>query len=445
MNHDEFENKLRSNDPAAHIEPRDAQAHRELLEHAMSAQPANVIPISKWTKRRKAVSAAAAALLVVGIGGPAISGSMSATPDRLVFGESTNPQGNAAVDSAVRGEDSKMLQGYQNFWGAFHYELSGDFVSELPASAPAYKIVNVENLEQRIADIAALLGVKNLNTSEDGTISNSDVMSSSDNFYSWTEDGFASFSYYNSDVDPWRNCYKEEPVENEEPVICDPINDNLPTEAEARTAAKQLLAKLGFEIENLQFEVSVNDYSVDVYANEKIAGEYSPINYYISYVSDLEIYSIGGSLTKLVVAGNYDLVSVDKAVERANELTDRNIALWNESNSNVDPGTSSEGSTSDDGDISEPSEPTVDADVSTTEYEPITVNVTRAELDYQIFNMSDGSVYWLPIAMFWGTTADYDVETSYGAIIAIVDSQIDLESLYSNWGMQPMARGGYID
>ena len=466
MNHEEFERKLRSHDPASHIEERDAHEHRRLLEHVLSNQPANVVPISKWSKRRKAVSAAAAALLVIGFGGPVISGSMSATPNRLVFGEAQNQANGQASDSALSREDSKMMYGYPGFWAGYHYELSGDVVSDLPTSALAYKFVNLPDLENRIKQIAEVLGVKNLDTSEDGTVTNSDVMTAPENFYSWTEPGQASFSYFNSGVDPWRDCYKEEPSRDSEPEVCEPIQENLPSNSEATAAAKKLLLNLGFDVSDMRFDVYENDYTVDVNAIKQINNEDSPINYYVSFVANSEIYSIGGSLTQLVEIGSYDLVSLEKAVARSNELTNRTIGTWNEkyTGSITDPGASegssgtsgSEGKSTDSGEASEPSAPSEDPspsdDVITEEpigpdstFEPVTVTVTRAEIQHQMFWMEDGSTLWLPIVMFWGTTPDYDEEFQFGSIIAIVDSQIDLESLYSNWGVYPMVKDVVID
>ena len=443
MNTEDFEHKLRSHDPAANLAGRDSAEQRAIFEKAISGQPSNVISISRWSKRRKAVSAAAAALLIIGVGGPVISGSVSASPERLVFGESVNKLSNSAADSALRDGNSKMYPpGYQWFWGTYHYELPSDFASELPSSAPAYKIVNIENLDKRISDIAAELGVKNLETLEDGTVTNSDVMTLSENFYSWTQEGFASFSYYNSAVDPWRNCYKNDDVVG---AVCNPITDNMPTEVQAKSAAKDLITRLGFEIANMKFQTYTNDASVDVSANEQIAGQDSPINFYISYVSNLEIYTIGGSLTKLVDAGSYDLVTIEKAINRANELTDRTIKQWTDSKTNVEPGEVSGGKSSDDGVTTEPSEPSVDPSGPQLEYKPTTVSLTKTEIEYQMFTMSDGSVFWLPMISFWGIAPDIGAETYYGSIIAIVDSQIDLESLYSNWAMKPMYRGAAID
>ncbi len=467
MNHEEFEHKLRSHDPAANLEGRDSAEHRELLERAISGQPTNVISISRWSNRRKAISAAAAALLVIGVGGPIVAGSTSASPNRLVFGESqTNGM---ASDKSMAGMDLKesSMNGYYiGYWGFYHYELSGEASVNLPANAPAYKIVNVANVDERVKEIAAALGVTNLTTSntEVGSVTNSDAETSLENFYSWTQSGQASFSYYNGNVDPWRNCYKDVPVVDSEPEACEPISRNLFTKTEAKNAAKQLLDELGFETSNLRYEIYANDYSTDVYVVEQINGNDSPISYYISYASEGKLYSVGGSLTKLVEVGTYDLVGVQAAVNRANDLSDRTIDLWN---TQIDTDTKNGGSggsgsgTAEDGEVSEPSDSSVDPAKPTdqptepteivepgpqTSYSPTTVTVTKVELSYQMYWMEDGITLWLPVFNFFGTTADLDEVNQYGSIVAVSDSQIDLDSLYKAMGMlSPMSRTAILD
>lgn len=467
MKSEDFEHKLRSHDPAANLEMRDPAEHRALLEQAISGQPANVIPISSWTKRRKAVSAAAAAILVVGFGGPIISGTSSATPDRLVFGQSQN---NMLAEKSMPGaetRDAAMGDYYFGYWGFYHYELAADATTQVPTSAPAYKIVNIANIDQRVQMIADVLGVENLVNSEieDGVVSNLDVESAAENFYAWTYEGSGSFSYFNSGVDPWRECYKEEPTRDTEPEECNPIIENLYTETEAKSAAKKLLTDFGFDTSSMRFDIYQNEYSTEVYIVELLNGIDTPISFYISYVANGDLYSAGGSLTKLVEVGTYDLVDVQAALQRANELTNRTVDSWNQDvNSgikDVSPGnTGSKGS--EDGDSSEPSDPTepsVDPTRPTDEptyidepigplpaYEPVNVTVTKVELGYQMFWMENQNALWLPVFNFIGTAENYDEVGQIGSIVAIVDSQIDLDSLYKSMGMvTPMSREAMLD
>ena len=465
MNIEDFEHKLRSHDPAAHLEGRDTAEHRALFEQAINGQPTNVISISRWTNRRKAVSAAAAALLVIGFGGPVISGATSASPTRLVFGESQSNMtsdkselGGASPEGSLSAKDS-----YMGFWGFYNYVLNADVTVDIATSAPAYKIVNVSNIDKRVQEIADALGIKNLvkSDSEDVTSTNSDSQDASENFYAWTNEGSASFSYYNSKVDPWRDCYSVDSTKDSEPVSCNPIANNLYTESEAKAAAKQLLAELGFETGNMKFDSYKYDYSTDVYATVQVNGIDSPLSYYISYTANGDLYSASGSLTKIVEIGSYDLIDVASAIKRANTLTNRTIDTWktmpNEESTDVEPGNS--GSTADDGDVSEPSEPRVDTSqpsddptaaidepVEPLTYQPTTVNVSRVELGYQMFWMNDNSVLWLPVVNFFGTTKDFAEETQYGSTVAVVDSQIDIDSLYMSMGMiGPMSRSAMID
>lgn len=454
MNTEDFEHKLRSHDPAKHLEMRDTAEARALLEQAISGRPTNVIPISTWSKRRKVASAATAAILVIGFGGPIISGATSASPDRLVFGTA---QENVLAEKSANDLNSRntaMGDYSMGAWGFNHYELNPDAVVNLPTSAVAYKVVNIANVESRIKEIAKALGIESVVPidSEDGetTFSNQ----GEGNFYAWTKEGLASFSFYNADSDPWRDCYKtvDKGVDSNSPEECDPQVENLLTFEESKAASKDLLAKLGFETDNLKFEISNYNYSVDVIATVQVDGIDSPTTFYLSFVSNGDLYTVSGSLTKLVAIDTYDLISVEKSIERANSITDRVVERWNKDlnsgSTEVTPGNSGS-KDGEDGQTSEPSDPTVPSEPSaeptrpTDEptdieepigpvpaYEPTTVRVSKVDLGYQMFWMADQSVLWLPVVNFYGDTEYFDEIELYGTIAAIVDSQIDLDSLY---------------
>lgn len=455
MNHEEFEHKLRSSDPAAHIELRNDQEHRELLEHAMSAQPANVIPISKWTKRRKVVSVAAAALLVVGVGGPVISGSVSASPERLVFGSAQNSGLADKSESRLNSSNTSMGDYKIGGWGLYNYELNSDAVVNLPNTAIAYKVVNISNIENRVQEIADALGVSELSIidNEDGAPTYSTKDGVSKNFAAWLKDGLGSFNYYNFSVDPWKDCYESQTKSDSDLTTqeCNPESVNLLTANEATTAAKQLLAKLGFETSSMRFEANVYETSTEVYANMQVNGFDSPITFYVSYVSNGDIYTLSGSLTRLVEVGTYDLIGAEKAVSRANEISDRTVSSWNKVLGSIskDSDSGSGTSSSNEGDSSRASEPSEVPSVDpvepsgepsiepreTTEPEPIytpsTIKVSKVELGYQMFWMQDQTVLWLPVVNFYGYSDWSDEVGMHGTIAAVVDSQIDLDSLYS--------------
>lgn len=457
MSTEEFEKKLRSHDPAAHLAGRESHEERALFERAINGTPANVVSISRWTNRRKAVSAAAAALLVVGFGGPIISGTASAGPDRLVFGEA---QSNQASDKSLTGLESRntaigdyytaMGDYYVGAWGFNKYELNLDAVVNLPSNALAYKFVNVANIQAQIELIANTFGINDLVRTEDeeGFPYYSD--SSNGNFYAWAGEGSGSFSYYNAAADPWKDCYKvdSDPESESSPVECDPKVDNLLSPSEARIAAIKLFESLGLETENLRIDVNEYDYSTEVSAYVQVNGIDTPISYYVSYVSNGDIYVVSGSLTKLVEIGSYDLIDVAEAVERANTLTNRTVNQMNKDISDdvntVEPRVS-DSDVSLEEDTTESSEPVEDSDTSTGNsgvvtddkksgefvYEPVTVNVSKVDLGYQMFWMADQSVLWLPVVNFYGVTEHYDEVMLYGTIAAIVNSQIDMDSLYS--------------
>ncbi|MEY3696591.1 MAG: hypothetical protein RJA41_241 [Actinomycetota bacterium] len=453
MNTEDFEHKLRSHDPAANLTSRDSAEQRAIYEKALNAQPSNVISISRWSNGRKAVSAAAAALLVIGVGGPVISGTASASPERLVFGQS---QSGVVSDKSASGLESRnsLMGDYKiGFWGIYNYELNSDAVVDLPATAAAYEVVNISNIEERVQEIADALGVSELSIidNEDGFATYSTKDGVSKNFSAWLGDGLGSFSYYNSDVDPWKDCYESQTKSDSDAITqeCKPESVNLLTANEATTAAKQLLAKLGFNTSNIRFEANVYETSTEVYANMQVNGIDSPITFYVSYVSNGDIYTLSGSLTRLVEVGTYDLIGAEKAVSRANEISDRTVASWNKDLGVIskDTDSSSGTSTSNNGASSEPSDPTDEPGVDPVEpsveprestepiepepiYTPSTIKVSKVELGYQMFWMADQTVLWLPVVNFYGFSDWVENENMYGTIAAVVDSQIDLDSLY---------------
>ncbi|MEY2672283.1 MAG: hypothetical protein RLZZ508_160 [Actinomycetota bacterium] len=459
MNTEDFEHKLRSHDPAANLAGRDSAEERAIFEKAISGQPSNVISISRWSKRRKAVSAAAAALLVIGVGGPVISGSVSASPERLVFGTAQNSGLADKSESRLNSNNTSMGDYMIGGWGLYNYELNSDAVVNLPDTAVAYKVVNISNIENRVQEIADALGVSELSIidNEDGAPTYSTKDGVSKNFAAWLKDGLGSFNYYNFAVDPWKDCYESQTKSDSDVTTqeCKPEAVNLLTANEATAAAKQLLAKLGFETTSMRFEANVYETSTEVYANMQVNGFDSPITFYVSYVSNGDVYTLSGSLTRLVEVGTYDLIGAEKAVSRANEISDRTVASWNKDLGAIskDADSSSGTSTSNDGDSSEPSEPSeepsqepseepsvdpVDPSVEpreTTEPEPIytpsTIKVSKVELGYQMFWMQDQTVLWLPVVNFYGFSDWSDEVGMYGTIAAVVDSQIDLDSLYS--------------
>jgi hypothetical protein len=458
MNTEDFEHKLRSHDPAANLAGRDSAEQRALYEKAINAQPSNVISISRWSNRRKAVSAAAAALLVIGVGGPVISGTASASPERLVFGQSQSGMVSDKSESRLSSSNTSMGDYFIGGWGVYNYELNSDAVVNLPTTAAAYKVVNISNIEERVQEIADGLGVSELSIvdNEDGFATYSTKEGVSKNFSAWLGKGLGSFNYYDSEVDPWKDCYSVD-VKSEtdtRPDECSPNVTNLLSANEAKVRAEKLFAKLGFDTANMRFEANVYETSSEVYANMQVNGFDSPITFYVSYVSNGDIYSLGGSLTKLVEVGTYDLIGASKAIDRANDLSTRTVASWNKdlggSTKDVEP--SSGNSSSNDADIEpsdsanapsiDPIEPSTEPGVEpgddpreTTEpiepiYTPSTIKVSKVELGYQMFWMADQTVLWLPVVNFYGVSDWVDEVNMYGSIAAVVDSQIDLDSLY---------------
>ena len=256
MNLDDFENKFRESDPAMGLSPAEAHHHEHVLEHAMSADTSHVVPISRWTTRRKAATSAAAAILVGGLLAPTISGStVAGGPERLVFtatAQGTGGENAMAPADGKMGASSMMPYWYYNM----KYVADGAFSADT-STAVGYEVVTMANAGDVIKKIASTLGVTGVayDTTMKSWVNGTDRTALIQFYGADAGAGISagSFSYYNQELDPWFKCYdpfgtKEggatSPSSPTTPAACTPdIPTNLPTNAEAEQLAKQWLSK----------------------------------------------------------------------------------------------------------------------------------------------------------------------------------------------------------
>lgn len=491
MNLDDFENKFRESDPAMGMSPAQAHHHDHVIEQAMSADTSHVVPISRWTTRRKAATSAAAALLVGGLLAPTISGSMVAGgPERLVFNAAAfnaAAQGTGAGNQAPTADGKMSGMSMMPYWYYnMKYVADGSFSSNT-STANGYEVVTMANAADVIKKIASSLGVAGL-TYDDSMKSwvNGTDRAALIQFYgsdasAGTSAG--SFNYYNQQLDPWFKCYNGSDVKGggatepgspsapEPQPACTPdIPTNLPTNAEAEQLVRQWLNKWGLETTNLKFDIYSGDgtdrYSVSVGATVIVDGFASPISTWFNFVGDGKIQSVGGSLLELKNIGVYDLIAPNAVIDRLvamNAAQQAAYEKWAAENNMgtgsvtpvpatdtpiaVDPtATSASGGSGSTGTATAQPAPSATS-VGPIDPNPVptemVIHVTRIERTMVSAYLADGRFVWLPGFELWGYQEGSSDKTAYqmNSVVGIVDSQIDLQSLY-NWG--PMVAMGGI-
>lgn len=463
MEHEEFERRLRAADPARHLEPQSESELHELAIGAIAAEPNSAHP---RPHRQRTWRRALAAAAVVGLfAAPSLQGAMTAgdQPPTLRLGGLASQSGGALEsangDMDMTGSDSKM--GMSMWWGGFTY-VADTTLSTQGSSAEAYEMVSWANAEKVIYAVADLFGVARPTENEDGwwsTVQQEYKEYPTEEVWGNTGD-WASVGYYNSGVDPWRECW-DRPMSDTtssgdvvtEPDYCEPAKPkNLPTNAEAQLKLKQIMTDLDISTTGLEFDIQRDDYYVWVYATKMIDGSRSPLNWYLSLVDNSVVHNFGGSLADMKSVGTYDLISPAAALDRANAQTDKWWQQMSEANQSseepmpVETGSSDAGNsgsgTSDGSGTSEPGVPGDDVTIQPIEpddpigpmptWEPTVVHVTKVTLGMQLFNTVDGKSLWLPTYEFWGYTDDNPGEEyQYGTVVAVVDSQIDLTEFYN--------------
>jgi hypothetical protein len=433
MKPEDFESAMRNADPAKDLAKL---SEAELQTIAVSSIAATPTKSAKTTKvGRGLIAAAVAALIAV----PALNGAMTADgPPILRLGASTEgPNANADQRSSVMAEDSKMLMPY--FYGAYKFELA-DGVSIGTGSGTGYTVVPMSDAESVIKNIADYFDLSELayDKQNQSWSNNHNGDWNQPTVWGYVEGSWASFSYNNPELDPWNKCYDnvDEPVSSDVETVCEPAPaSNLPTDAEATEISNNLLAEIGIDLEGFEATVESSDFNTWVnFSNPDASYAY----YSVTLGDNGAISGLWGSLTELSALGEYDLIDSAAAIDRANAQADRYIKQMEDADyfgpevMLKDEINASEPRTKD-GDSTEPN-PGDDTSYEPPVFEVQTVVVTKIELVWSMNYASDGSALWLPTYNFYGyvkgegnKVSDYPIHN----MIAIVDSQIDLDSFYN--------------
>jgi hypothetical protein len=436
MKPEDFESEMRNADPAKGLAKL---SEAELQTIAVSSIAAAPSKSAKTTKvGRGLIAAAVAALIAV----PALNGAMTADgPPVLRLGAaSEGMNSNADQRSSGLEAESKLSMSY--FFGAYKFELA-DGVSIGSSTGTGYTIVprpDAENVIQKLAnyfDISELTydkANKSWSNNHDGDWNQPAV-------WGYVDGAWASFSYNNPDLDPWNKCYTtlEQPISSEDTVTeveCEPKPaTNLPTDSEATDISTNLLEVIGIDLAGFEATVDSSEYNTWVSFNNPDA---SYAYYSVTLGDNGAVSGVYGSLTELSPLGEYDLIDSAAAIERANAQSDRYIKQMEDGDAYgpevmlKDESNASEPRTKD-GDSTEPN-PGDDTGYEPPVFEIKTVVVTEIELVWSMNYASDGSALWLPTYNFYGyvkgegnKVSEYPMHN----MIAIVDSQIDLDSFWS--------------
>lgn len=436
MKSEDFESEMRSADPAKDLAKLSETELQSIAVNSIAATPAKS---AKTTKvGRGLIAAAVAALIAV----PALNGAMTAdAPPVLRLGAMTESQNSGAdLRSTSPQADSKMSMSY--FYGAYKFELA-DGVSIGAGSGTGYAIVPRADADDVVKNLAEFLDLSDLTYDKE-------IKSWSNNhngdwnhptLWGYVDGAWASFTYNNPTLDPWAKCYGdvEEPVSSDDAgreVVCEPsVLSNLPTDSVATETSSNLLSDIGIDLSGFVADVVSDEYGVWVNFSNP---DKSYANYSVTFGDNGAIAGVYGSLTELSALGEYDLIDSAAAIDRANAQSDRYIKQM-ENNDLLSPevmpyeeGDASAPRTKD-GDTSEPN-PGDDTTYEAPVFEIRTVVVTKIELVWSMNYSSDGSALWLPTYNFYGyvkgegtKVAEYPMHN----LIAIADSQIDLDSFYN--------------
>ncbi|MFZ9693579.1 MAG: hypothetical protein ACO3BI_03350 [Candidatus Nanopelagicales bacterium] len=451
MNLDDFESRFKKHDPASSVDANLTPS--QMLNKAMDREVGNVVPISTWSRKRKAISAVAAGLLFVGVTGPLMSGAMTADgPDRFVFGSSPVANESMRLGNADSLASSDMKIGLPFYYGYNIFE-SDISLSNETTSMMTYSVVARDDAEQVGRNLARTFGISKLTASdydEDVLIFEND----NKYFSIYLSDSFTSVNYSDYTNDPWRECYVEvrDPdgtTSSTNVEECEPKAENLPSQSEAKRLATNLFKSIGIDSTDFKFEIWADQAFVSVTATEYLNEHMTPVSWNVTYTSNSEISWLYASLTELKELSEYDVISEADALKRINELNSSRIFEYqNDSGAviDVEPTYSDEAQGSDsnsgssDGSSVEPNPGTTDDTFKTSEpivdpmytSEPQVVHVTRVELTYETFWLEDGTVVWLPTYQFFGYVKGGEVDETYpiGTIVGLADDVIDLKSLY---------------
>lgn len=185
---------------------------------------------------------------------------------------------------------------------------------------------------ERAAELAVVFGVDGEPVLAEGTWHVGAPDHSAPNL-SLSLDGYASFTYTNTEIDPWRECagiwddkanYTEEEaaaVQQEYAECLDSLAGGLPTQEEADQKLLEVLSTLG--IDPAAVEISDEEpYGTQVSRMAQVQGtiEGTETSSYVALTLTKDgIYSVSGNLAQPVSLGQYPIVSEAEAFERLSD------------------------------------------------------------------------------------------------------------------------------
>jgi hypothetical protein len=339
--------------------------------------------------------------------------------------------GNAS--SSMVTADQAMFPG-----GLNHYIFDADALNNpFGALHTAYKIVEIDNLENRVAQIIDALGVDNVTRhSENGNVwwTNEVTDSGAGNYGLNLESVYiysgpwAGWSYYNPKLDSQICTDSKSSDGTSVSTSCEVrVPKNLLTKSAALAKAKSLAASWGlatsgdwrWTAEVNQAENSGNYFDANVAVNAQLYVDdiASPISISLTFADNGELFAAWGSLQDLRILGNYKIASPEDVLTRANDATAKAIAEYKAQLATQSPAPTP----SDDTYVSEPG-------LSTWVPTANEIIVKSLKISMVMVNDDKGNQLWIPaydITGYFKGTSD-SPEGSVAQEIAVDSSQIDL-------------------
>lgn len=482
-----FEDQMRELDPAAGLEPLSADEKHSMAQGARNADPV-VVPLRRRSNARW-ISAAAVAALALAIPLSQQAANQSTSP-LLELSAANSVDGNrqtASGDmSATAGKIGLGGGGYAAsiaYLGVDSLVAVGD-LGAFPATATSYKLVPMSNAEQ-IADAMrkyfGLPAFKQTDYNGDGASLESTEQSDLAPYnyaqqlsYS-TWPGSVWLNYSSPANDPWAPCQKywamsettgkpvnvPEVAAGDDSVVtsdtpgqptCTPANPGVrPSEDEAKTAAKSMFEAFGLDLAGYEWTFYTDDYTTTAQITKPMpmplegeaaaasvdsARSWSPMFWSVQFNSDLKPVYINGSPMELVAAGDVDLITPAQAIDRYNSVKQRqkDEAAKAQAEASADPssGASTEGNPG----SADASEPGLAPEPVPTNTEPVVGKVKGVSLVLAQFSGKDGTQFWVPTYQFTGDAGTDPVFPLWASMVAVVDSQIDVDALYPYAGFR---------
>lgn len=439
MNLEEFEKGLAGSDAAARAAAMTDADKAALANTAMESAPADIVPLSAWTSRRKWTTSAAA-VVVVGLAATSMNGAMVA--DRGPRLELT-AGGNSALagDQALGGLESKKSM-YGGWLAGYNFIADGTFSDEAQVGT-AYKMVGWTDFEARFNQVGASFGMNKATFDKANNLWAAEDSDNKDIFLNaWLdESGFGGFQYIDNKILGY-DCTVISSETGAEDCTIEPTK-NLPTRAAAETKFRSLLAAWNVSLDDLKFETYIDQYAVTIIATKYVEGAASPLTWSVTFAEDARIQYANGTMGDLVALGEYDLISPADAIKRANEISVKQQAAWAETETDMASYTkgvlavpaSDGGPTSDPSDGTENPEPIEEPYLTRGSYEPVDMYITDIKRGMQMAWLADGTQLWVPTYEFFGhEKGGNTMEWPVGSTIAIVASQFDLDAYTKGLG-----------